>query len=346
MHYLALPANAFINCRSSLCSVLNNSRYNTDQEVLQTAAEWLQLPQRVALVTVAKTWGSSPRPQGSMLVMRDDGLHFGSVSGGCVEEDLVSRYKNHQLGNEFPTMVNYGVERQDAMRFGLPCGGRLELVIEELHSVSSVNAILNATSQGQLIARRVCMNTGEVSLHAISEVSEFEYNENEMIKVFGPGWNILLIGAGHLSSYVASIALMLNYNVTVCDPRQEYQSMWEVEGVYFANKMPDDAVKQLAPGQRSIVVTLAHDPKLDDMALMEALSADLFFVGALGSKRSHEQRRTRLLQLGLSQQQLDKLHAPVGLDIGSHTPPEIAVSIMAQITALRNLSQQNHSAKP
>jgi len=167
-----------------------------------------------------------------------------------------------------------------------------------------------------------------------------------MIKVFGPGWNILLIGAGHLSSYVASIALMLNYNVTVCDPRQEYQSMWEVEGVYFANKMPDDAVKQLAPGQRSIVVTLAHDPKLDDMALMEALSADLFFVGALGSKRSHEQRRTRLLQLGLSQQQLDKLHAPVGLDIGSHTPPEIAVSIMAQITALRNLSQQNHSAKP
>ena len=129
---------------------------------------------------------------------------------------------------------------------------------------------------------------------------------------------------------------MLNYNVTVCDPRDEYQAGWDMDGVNFTRIMPDDAVKEIANIQRSIVITLAHDPKLDDMALMEALQADMFYIGALGSKRSNRQRCERLLQLGVSPQQLEQLHAPVGLDIGSHTPPEIAVSIMAEITAVRN----------
>jgi len=316
------------------------SSYSTDREILQTAINWLQAGHQVALVTVAKTWGSSPRPRGSMLLMREDGIHFGSVSGGCVEEDLVSRYKDHQLTDRFPNLVNYGVDRQDALRFGLPCGGRLELVVEQLESTAQLSTLLQKISSGDMVARRVCMNTGEVSLHNVSEVSDFRYNDDEMIKVYGPSWHILLIGAGHLSRYVANIALMLNYHVTVCDPREEYQSGWDIEGVTFSRSMPDDVVKELSSQQRSIVVTLAHDPKLDDMALMEALTADIYYVGALGSRRSNDQRRERLLQLGVSQQQLEKLHAPVGLEIGSHTPPEIAVSIMAEITAERNKASQ------
>ena len=316
------------------------SIYSTDREILQIAIDWLQTQHQVALVTVAKTWGSSPRPRGSMLLMREDGVHFGSVSGGCIEEDLVSRYKNHELTDRFPNLINYGVDRQDALRFGLPCGGRLELVVEQLESAAQLKALLQKITNGELVARRVCMNTGEVSLHNASEISDFSYNNAEMFKVFGPSWHMLLIGAGHLSRYVANIALMLNYNVTVCDPREEYQTGWDIEGVNFTRGMPDDVVRKISENQRSIVVTLAHDPKLDDMALMEALTADIFYVGALGSKRSNDQRRERLQQLGINQQQLKKLHAPVGLAIGSHTPPEIAVSIMAEITAVRNKALQ------
>ena len=314
------------------------SIYSTDRDILQTAIDWLEEGHQVALVTVAKTWGSSPRPRGSMLVMREDGIHSGSVSGGCVEEDLVNRYKQNELTDRFPNLINYGVDRQDALRFGLPCGGRLELVVELLDSAEPLKTLLLQITSGKLIARRLCMNTGEVSLQNTSEVSDFSYNENEMISVFGPRWHILLIGAGHLTRYVANIALMLNYKVTVCDPREEYKSGWDIQEVNFTHAMPDDVVREMTISKRSIVVTLSHDPKLDDMALMEALTSDIFYVGALGSRRSNEQRCKRLLQLGVTQEQINKLHAPVGMDIGSHTPPEIAISIMAEITSVRNQS--------
>jgi xanthine dehydrogenase accessory factor len=290
----------------------------------------------VVLVTVVKTWGSSPRPKGSLLVIRDDGMHNGSVSGGCVEDDLFSRYRNGELAERYPTMVDYGINRQEATRFGLPCGGRLELLIEQLDSPVQLNALLNSLAAGKLIKRRVCLNTGEISLHPAIAADDFEYTDDTVQKVFGPAWQMLLIGAGHLSRYVAQIALMLDYRITVCDPREEYQQIWDMEGVEFTRAMPDDAVKSLTNHPRGIVLTLTHDPKLDDMALMEALESDAFYVGALGSQRSSDKRRERLLELGISSDDLSRLHAPVGLRIGSHTPPEIAVSIVAEITAARH----------
>jgi len=313
------------------------SLYCTDYEILRSAISWLKAGHRVALVTVAKTWGSSPRPCGSMLVMRDDGAHAGSVSGGCVEEDLLQRYKNNELADNIPCCIDYGVDRQDTVRFGLPCGGRLELVIEPLESATQLNVILQHINNGELITRRVCMNTGEVSLHKPTQTTEFSYDDNHMAKMFGPSWHLLLIGAGHLSRYVTNIALTLNYHITICDPRQEYQADWGLEGVCFSHKMPDDVVREMKNLERGIVLALTHDPKLDDMALMQALNSDLFYVGALGSKRNNELRRERLQELGISQRQLQKLHAPVGLDLGSRTPAEIALAIMAEITKLRNL---------
>lgn len=312
---------------------------NTDLDILQTAVDWLEQNHNVALVTVVNTWGSSPRPRGSMLVMREDGIHAGSVSGGCVEDDLLQRYKNGQLAQSNPNRINYGVDRQDALRHGLPCGGRLELVIEQLESATPLKAIIGKIQQGQLIRRRLCMNTGEASLHQLKptdEVYDFFYSDDEMVKVYGAAWHMLLIGAGHLSRYVANIANMLDYRVSVCDPREQYQPGWDITGLQFSRQMPDDIVKSLTNPGRCLVIALSHDPKLDDMALMQALVEDFFYVGALGSRRSSEQRKARLLQLGITQNQLSKLHAPVGLAIGSHTPAEIAVAIMAQITALRN----------
>lgn len=302
--------------------------------------EWLEQGQRVALVTVVRTWGSSPRPIGSLMLMRDDGVHTGSVSGGCVEEDLVARYRDQQLADAYPTLVDYGIDRQEATRFGLPCGGRLELLVEELDNLSQIQTLLEKMYNKELTLRQVCLNTGEVSLHTASAKDDFLYTDDYVKKVFGPRWQMLLIGAGHLSQYVASMAVMLDYQVIVCDPREEYERGWTLsdseQDIEFVRIMPDEAVQAYATHPRSVVITLAHDPKLDDMALMDALNSQAFYVGAIGSQKNNDQRRERLKQLGITPHELQQLHAPVGLPIGSHTPPEIAVSILAEITAMRH----------
>lgn len=319
--------------------------FGSDQEVLQTAFEWLQhgdeVAHEVALVTVLKTWGSSPRPPGSLMVMRRDGIHTGSVSGGCVEEDLLQRYRDQQLSDNYPTRVDYGVNRADATRFGLPCGGRLALLVEKINSINDIKPLIDAFYEKKLLARRVDLNTGEVTLEAADAEQDFEYSNLSVRKVLGPQWRMLLIGAGHLSHYVSQMALLLGYHVIVCDPRDEYAQNWQVAGTELTTLMPDDAVRQYAQQARSIVVALTHDPKLDDMALIDALDSPAFYVGAIGSKRNCELRRQRLRELGLSAEQIKRLHAPVGIPIGSHTPAEIAVSILAEITRQRN-AQPGH----
>jgi len=310
--------------------------YGADREILETAVNWIGQGFSPLLVTVVRTWGSSPRPVGSLMLMREDGLHTGSVSGGCVEEDLVSRYLSQQLSDSFPSMIDYGINRQEASRLGLPCGGRLELLIEQLHSVTALQVLLDTLQSRQLVSRQVCLSTGEVSLNPTSAAEDFSYTQDAVKKVFGPRWQLLLIGAGHLSQYVAQIALMLDYRVIVCDPRQACGELWSVEGAELLRVMPDDAVRAYASHPRSVVVALTHDPKLDDMALLEALNSEAFYVGALGSKRNSELRRERLEGLGMTEQRLQRLHAPVGLAIGSRTPAEIAVSIMAEVTSRRN----------
>jgi xanthine dehydrogenase accessory factor len=315
------------------------AHYGSDHDVIQTALDWLEQGHQLLLVTVLKTWGSSPRPPGSLMLMRKDGVHAGSVSGGCVEEDLLRRYREDELSDGLPTRIDYGINRQEATRFGLPCGGRLELLIEKLYDKASLQQLLDAMQHQTLTARKVNLRSGVVTLTPAKPDHEFSYAPDAVSKVFGPRWQMLLIGAGHLSCYVAQLAQMLDYRVIVCDPREEYAKGWSVDGTELVTMMPDDAVLEYAGHERSIVIALTHDPKLDDMALLDALDSRAFYVGAIGSQRNCETRRDRLKQLGLSAQQLQRLHAPVGLDIGSHTPPEIAVSILAQITALRNSVQ-------
>ncbi|MEN8130317.1 MAG: XdhC family protein [Pseudomonadota bacterium] len=319
-------------------------RYSTDREILQTAIRWLEQGHCPVLVTVARTWGSSPRPVGSLMLMREDGRLSGSVSGGCVEEDLLARYRAHQLGDTFPTLIDYGINRTEATRLGLPCGGRLELLIEQLDSATPLQTLIDKIKAKGLVARRVCLITGEVSLHPASVDDDFYYSDAYLKKTFGPRWLILLIGAGHLSEYVAQIAVMMNYRVIICDPRECDSDKSAFDGCEIVNSMPDDAVRTYANHKRSAVVALTHDPKLDDMALLDALVSPAFYVGAIGSKRNCTKRRERLQTLGVSAPQLQHLHAPVGLPIGSHSPPEIAVSIMAEITAVRHQANSQHAS--
>ena len=312
----------------------------SDCEVIQTAVDWLQQGHTLRLVTVLRTWGSSPRPEGSLMVMRKDWVHTGSVSGGCVEEDLIRRFREEELSDVLPACVDYGVNRQEATRLGLPCGGRLELLIEAITDSVPLQQLLEAIQQQRLITRQVDIRTGKVSISPAGPEQAFSYTGVKVSRVFGPQWRMLLIGAGHLSRSVSQIAGLLDYRVIVCDPREEYAAGWTVAGTELTTIMPDEAVAEYADHPRTVIVALTHDPKLDDMALLDALEGNVFYVGAVGSIRNCEARRKRLLQMGLTPRQVERLHAPVGLNIGSHTPAEIAVSIMAEVTAQRNAMKQ------
>ena len=306
-----------------------------DLEVLRTISQWLGDGHQVRLVTVVKTWGSSPRPVGSMLGVRLDGALIGSVSGGCVEDDMVERVCNKSIAGELPQLVSYGVTRDENQRFGLPCGGTLQLVIEPLNDVESLQQILSAIEQGHIVSRSLNMKNGQVKIQSAAYNQALTFDGDVLTTVYGPRWRLLIIGAAQVSRYLAEMAMALDYQVTVCDPRIEYSPAWQVPKVPVIRLMPDDVVVQMKPDQHTAIVCLSHDPKLDDMALLEALISDAFYVGAIGSHINNQKRRERMAMFDISEDEIARLHGPIGLSIGSKTPPEIAISILAEITAIR-----------
>ena len=309
---------------------------SVDLEVLRKSVQWLESGQRVLLVTVVKTWGSSPRPPGAMLAVREDGIVVGSVSGGCIEDDIVERSRREGAYITRPQAVTYGVSAEDARKFGLPCGGTIQLVLEPLTRQSRIAELLERVEQGRLVARTLDLDTAVVSLSTADVADGLAFDGQMLTTVHGPRYRMLVIGAGQLSKYLAQIAVGLDYQVTVCDPREEYTETWDVAGVTLVRTMPDDTVIAMNLDERCAVLALTHDPKLDDLALMEALKSAAFYVGALGSRANNAKRRERLREFELSPDEIARLHGPVGLYIGSRTPPEIAVSILAEITAVKN----------
>jgi xanthine dehydrogenase accessory factor len=309
---------------------------SVDLDVLRTSADWVDAGRRVLLVTVVKTWGSSPRPEGAMLAVRDDGHVVGSVSGGCIEDDIVDRTRREGQQATKCDVVTYGVSADEARRFGLPCGGTLQLVVEPLTRESGMRALLREVETGHLVARRLDLASGFATLHPARANDGLEFDGKVLRTIHGPRYRMLVIGASQLSKYLAQIAVGLDYQVTICDPREEYTETWDVPGVTLVRTMPDDTVQAMNLDERSAVVALTHDPKLDDLALMEALKSPAFYIGALGSRANNEKRRERLRDFDLSDTEIARLHGPIGLYIGSRTPPEIAVSILAEITAVKN----------
>ena len=311
-----------------------------DFDVVGTALSWLEAGHRVALGTVAKTWGSSPRPPGSMMVIRDDGQVAGSLSGGCIEDDLIRRLRDGELDLQRPALTTYGSDAEEAQRFGLPCGGTVRIVLEPLVGKTWLHDLRDALESGRGFERRLDLETGEVAILDSAEQPRVSFDGRELRTVYGPRYRLLIIGAGQLSRYVASMASMLDYDVTVCDPRPEYHEGWSsIENTTLSAMMPDDLAGQMRLDAHSAVLALTHDPKLDDMALMEVLKTPAFYIGALGSRRSNEARRARLLELDVTPEQIARLHGPVGLKLGGSTPPEIAVSIIAEMTAVRHRQQ-------
>jgi len=315
---------------------------NLDLIVLRDLRDWRRAGQRALLVTVVRTWGSSPRPVGSILALSESGRLTGSVSGGCIEDDLAWRYRQQWQGepasaSAAPVFLTYGVTADEAHRFGLPCGGTLELLVEHDPDAAALDALLQELAGGGLVRRRVSLVDGRAVHEASQGPEELRVDGGEMVNTFGPRYRMLLIGGGQLTEYLATMALFSGFEVSVCEPREEVRAGWRVAGATLVAEMPDDAVAAFRPDGRSVVIALSHDPKLDDLALLEALKSEAFYVGAIGSRRNNEARRRRLEEhFDLGAADLARLRGPVGVYIGSKTPPEIALSILAEVVAVKN----------
>ncbi len=305
-----------------------------DLDVLERARDWTRDGRRVWLVTVTQTFGASPRPPGSLAAIRDDGILVGSVSGGCIEDDLVAR-RDEYAGRQ-PRFAAYGVSADEARRFGLPCGGQLEVIVEPEVAVAQFESLLARIAAGRIVARHVDLASGDWTLEAADAGAECERTATRFTSVHGPRWRMLVIGASEIAHYLAEVAATVDFQVHVCDPREEYRLAWRARGACWVQGMPDDAVIAFRPDGHSAILTVSHDPKLDDMALLEALKSEAFYVGAVGSARTSAERRRRLAEFDLLPSQVARLRGPVGLAIGSRTPPEIAVAILADLIASRN----------
>ena len=319
---------------------------SVDLQVLKSAADWVKSGRRVVMATIIRTWGSAPRPIGALAAIRDDGMVVGSVSGGCIEDDMIEQVRAGKLVQDKPATTRYGVSAEEAKRFGLPCGGTLELVLEPLTKDSGIEEILMRVERHELVVRRLDMKTGKVTIGPAQPTDLLTFDGSTLTTVHGPRWRLLIIGAGQLSTFLAQIAQGLDYQVTVCDPREEYAEGWEIAGVELKRGMPDEVVTEMNLDGHSAVVTLTHDPKLDDMALLEALKSPAFYVGAIGSRKNNDARRKRLAEFDLSQEEIARLHGPVGLKLGAKTPPEIAIAILAEMTAIRNGAKAPELVEP
>jgi xanthine dehydrogenase accessory factor len=320
---------------------------SVDIEVLRTAEGWRKSGHKAALGTIVKTWGSAPRPVGAMVAIRDDGQIFGTFYGGRVQDELYYKVKSRHAATTNPKFLTNRVTNQEATRWGLPCGGTLQLVVEPVTEKSGLGELLDRITSQQLVKRRVAMDSGRATLEPGRWQDVLEFDGRVLSAVHGPRWRLVLIGAGQLTRYLAEMARMLDYHVVVIDPREEYAAGWDLAAVPLDRGMPDDVVRELQLDGHSALVALTHDPKLDDLALMEALKSPAFYVGAIGSKKNNDARRERLKEFDVSADEIARLRGPVGLYIGSKTPPELAVAILAEMTAVRHgVKEPSWAAKP
>ena len=309
----------------------------TDLSVLRQAQAWCEQGHGVWLATVLRTWGSAPRPVGSMAAWRADGAWVGSVSGGCVEDDVVARIRSGGLEGRPVQCLVYGVDAESAQRFGLPCGGRLELHLQRLGPSARLPELLARVQAGQPTLRSVAADGRTDLIEPTPAAPALSWQDEVLRQHFGPLWRLLLIGAGPIAELLVPLARTLDFEVWVCEPRDEPLAAFQAGAATLLRSQPDDAVLSLKPDPATAIVALSHDPKLDDLALLEALRSPAFYVGAIGSRLNQSKRRERLAEhFGLDAAALARLHGPVGLMLGAKTPAEIAVSIAAHLIQTRS----------
>ncbi len=328
----------------------------TTLDVLRTASDWRKAGKGVALATVVATWGSSPRPTGSQLVADDQGNFQGSVSGGCVEGAVIAEAQA-AIKDGKARLLKFGISNEQAWDVGLACGGNVEILVTAVNGHEPMlNATLEAATAKKPFAIATDIATGaqtllpaapakaELTLSVDAQAEAIKVLSREksapieaggqrvFVNVIAPPRRLAIVGAVHISQQLVPMAAMAGYEIIVIDPRSAFGSEFRFPGVTLSNDWPDEALAAFKPDARTAIITLTHDPKLDDPALAAALRSDAFFVGALGSRKTHASRLARLKEQGFSDADVARIHGPVGLNIGAVSPAEIAISVLAQMT--------------
>ena len=306
------------------------------------AFDWHRAGRGAALATVVQTWGSAPRQAGSQMVIDGSGAMEGSVSGGCVEGAVITEALE-AISDGQRRVLTFGVSDDDAFAVGLACGGEIKVLVEPVGTaipLELLEDLIAKRQKGQAVAYVTDLQSGEPRLRSADnypnrfslDQSGIETDARTFVCVHNPPLRLAIVGAVHIAQYLAPMAQACGYDVSVIDPRPAFASVKRFGEVDLRDKWPDEALAEMALDARTAVVTLAHDPKIDDPAITAALQAEVFYIGCLGSKRTHAKRLERLGKAGFDAEDLSRIHGPVGLPIGGRQPAEIAISIMAELT--------------
>ncbi len=314
---------------------------NDVDDILTPTSIWLKQKRRIALATVISTWGSSPRPVGGQMAIDKNGEIIGSVSGGCIEGAVISEGID-SINDGKSRIKDYGISNDMAWEVGLACGGELKVLIQPLELEDKIiYSIVDNIMKRQVVKLRVDCSTGyrKIDDTIDNQISHFDKSKNEFIHIIDPKPRLFIIGAVHIAQALVSLANVADYEIILIDPRDHFATKSRFPNCKIINEWPDEALSKFNLDKSSHLVTLTHDPKIDDLALIFCIKKNIGYIGSLGSKKTHNKRCVRLIEKGFNEVELSKIHAPIGLDINAKTPAEIAASILAEII---NYRRNNH----
>ena len=306
-------------------------------DILTPMSVWLKEKRKVALATVISTWGSAPRPVGGQMAIDSNGEIIGSVSGGCIEGAVINEGIN-SINDGKLRIKDYGISNDMAWEVGLACGGELKILIQPLNLedeivYSIVENIKNREPTKILI--NCLTGSRHIDNSIINQISSYDKIKEEFIHVIDPKPRLFIVGAVHIAQALISLAKTADFEIILIDPRDHFATKDRFPNCKIINEWPDTALSNFILDKATHLVTLTHDPKIDDPALIYTLKKDIGYIGSLGSKKTHNKRCERLIDIGFCQSDLSKIHGPIGLNIKAKTPAEIAVSIMAEIINFR-----------
>lgn len=313
-------------------------------DILTPMSVWLKENRKVSLATVISTWGSSPRPVGGQMAIDSNGEIIGSVSGGCIEGAVITEGIN-SINDGKTRVKDYGISNNMAWEVGLACGGELKVLIQPLDIQDKiVFSIVNSIKNREAVKLRIdCSNGLRIIDNALTnQTSLYDKEKNEFIHVIDPKPRLFVVGAVHIAQALISLAAITDFEIILIDPREHFATEKRFPNCKILTEWPDIALSRFNLDKSTHLVTLTHDPKIDDPALIYSLKKNIGYIGSLGSKKTHQKRCERLTSLGFSDNDINKIHAPIGLDIKGKTPAEIAVSIIAEIISFRRKSHDSN----
>ena len=313
-------------------------------DILTPMSVWLKENRKVSLATVISTWGSSPRPVGGQMAIDSNGEIIGSVSGGCIEGAVITEGIN-SINDRKTRVKDYGISNNMAWEVGLACGGELKVLIQPLDIQDKiVFSIVDNIKNREAVKLRIdCSNGLRIIDNTLTnQTSLYDKEKNEFIHVIDPKPRLFVVGAVHIAQALISVAAITDFEIILIDPREHFATEKRFPNCKILTEWPDIALSRFNLDKSTHLVTLTHDPKIDDPALIYSLKKNIGYIGSLGSKKTHQKRCERLTSLGFSDNDINKIHAPIGLDIKGKTPAEIAVSIIAEIISFRRKSHDSN----